>query len=760
MRIPRYDMPSSPRFKLGNHTVHALKIVDFLRYVIERDKLSIDEYLEAMGQDPFFLVAATGLGKTVAVPIHVFIRLMQAIGTTASPEPRVWVIEPRIPIAVDQMKFMNSLWDEYLQKKGERKLPPLFGCITSASGQVNRNAPIKFVTTGIFELMAKAGELTPERDRVIIDEAHVTVEQNPGVELGLALARKAGVTVDYMSATVDTTTLADDLGIQTIIRADKQRYEIWKHNLLHSLAESLPALIENTLMHPDASSAYFPQPGEYPNAKAVVDAVLEPNRSHGMLAVVNSFAGDQSDVALLTEIIREQFPELPVLELASEVVRDARREQEFQQRLQAIEAAKQNYVILATSVVEMGITFPTLDYVVTMDSGYDQETIGDVSFPVIAPLGVNSLLQRMGRVGRRRPGIAYISHEVGAEYATLEDRELNRGALAYEPIRFPLISAPLMPLAYYVCGQEWNELDTWVASLALPSRLHEDTGRMEYLNEQIDTLEALGIAADSRLTEFGTRMEAWIGRADLAYATQLQKRLEEGAFPPEIIFWVVVTALSNTPLSTLRTQHDFFVDYDGEHSALPHSVEIWTERSHEDLAAFGLVSLLGGMFASLFWNPRQNDENDSFQLERWCNLAGVSGRKMRPVSKAILETWKVFVKINGDTDRFKASFGNHKTFHPASVPWRNVVADQYGHGIRQQLCGLSGNTTVAFTYNEQLRAFDWVDTVHGHAGVMSQDDTPVRLVSGATYVARVMPGRRSKDDPTAWRLAHLGEIAN
>ncbi len=86
MRIPRYNVPEYPHFNLGGQLVHMLKIVDFLRYVINRDKLSINEYLEYMGQDPFFLVAATGLGKTVAVPVHALIRVMENIGQSPGVE--------------------------------------------------------------------------------------------------------------------------------------------------------------------------------------------------------------------------------------------------------------------------------------------------------------------------------------------------------------------------------------------------------------------------------------------------------------------------------------------------------------------------------------------------------------------------------------------------------------------------------------------------------------------------------------------------
>ncbi len=652
---------------------------------------------------------------------------------------------------------MNSLWFKYLATKHERKLPALFGSITS-KGKKFRDAPIQFVTTGIFELMARQGELGPDRDRVIIDEAHVTIEQNAGVELGIALARKANVPVDYMSATVDTTTLADDLHLGNIIKADQQRFVVWKHNLIQPLRDALPQLIKLTLIEPDTSSVYFPQAAEYRQAAEVVAGVTEAGRSHGLLAVVNSFAGEHSDVKRLADIIGQTAPGLLVLELAGEVVRDERRIAEFERRLRAAENARQNYVILATSVVEMGITFPTLDFVVTMDSGYDQETIGDQTFPVVAPLGVNSLLQRIGRVGRRRPGIAYISNEVGAPYAELDDDALNRNALRYEPIHFPLAAAPLTDLAFYACKQQWDDLERWVADLELPSKLHVSADRMEYLREQLDMLEGLGIAKNRQITAFGEQMERWVGQADLAYTVQLQKRFNEGATLPELIFWTVATALSTTPLRTLRSQHDFFVDYTGEHRAIAHELDAWQGFAHEDIAAFGMICRAAAMAPQmLFAGGGELDDWDEHEFRRWCNLSGTDSRKLRKAAAAISDVWKLFGRINGGNERFPELLGSTTSTNVASLPWSTLLMDLPAADLHRQLIDLPGTTVVTISRNDS-GVLTWRDTVHGHTGLVHQDDTPVFIQEG-DYTARLVPSRDTKDDVTAWRLAHLGTLA-
>ena len=762
MRVPFYEKVKYPRFTVASNTqVHMMEIVDFLKWVLNRDQLEIADYLNEMGQDPFFLVAATGLGKTVGVPVHMLIRQIQATGSRPNPQPRVWIVEPRIPIAVGQAAFMNMLWKDFSFSKGNKNVPPLFGCITSTSGNVNPEAPIKFVTTGIFELMAGDGQLSPSRDRVVIDEAHVTIEQNPGVELGIALARKAGITVDYMSATVDTTGLGESLGIANIINADKQRFVVWKHNLLNMASKSLAEVVARTLVTPDLSSRYFPQPQDFEQAALICAAVTEPGRSHGMLVVVNSFAGEFSDTQRLAKILQKEHPSIPVLQLASEVIRNPQRMREYEKALQQIEANKQNYVILATSVVEMGVTFPTLDFVVTMDSGYDQQTIGNVTFPVEAPLGVNSLLQRIGRVGRKRPGIAYITTEIGADYAAMEDDELNdKRTLVYEPITFPLADSPLMPLAYYACKKEWYDISMQITDLNLPSALHESPERMEYLQQQIDMLEVLGLASGNKLTPLGKTMEKWIGQADLAYAVQLQKCLEEGADFIDIVFWVVATALSNTPIATLRIPNGYFVDYESKHGALLHGMDVWSHSiQHEDVSAFRMLAVTAHFdpVAVFGYHSLLGGTYDELEFRRWCGASGINSRKLLQAVKAIRETWKLFQRINSASPEYKKRFSEGSLGNLAMIPWTRLMDIFFAGDGWKKLYELPGVSPVRFSFDETTSMFTWAEQEGDYrGGILSQDDTPILLEEGVDYVARLIPSRRTKDSSVTWRLAHLG----
>ena len=88
---------------------------------------------------------------------------------------------------------------------------------------------VAVANTGTLEAAGKSltfegTKLDPKYNRIIIDEAHVTIEANPSIELGIALARKRGVKIDYMSATVDPSTLQRDLGVKIVYAEAQWRF--------------------------------------------------------------------------------------------------------------------------------------------------------------------------------------------------------------------------------------------------------------------------------------------------------------------------------------------------------------------------------------------------------------------------------------------------------------------------------------------------------------------------------------------------------
>ena len=183
-------------------------VAAFLDATVKGAKLGIAAYFPKLTcQEPFFLVAATGLGKTVAVPLHVCVtRARLATDSKGSsdtglrtpwygeagpnggleaerrkesvPLPRVWVVEPTISIAQDLQRDMQSSWQVWWNENrnaSSRGSPPvLFGIKTGVDAHGVDTAPVMFVTTGTFAIYARQrGRFSADRDIILIDEAHL-----------------------------------------------------------------------------------------------------------------------------------------------------------------------------------------------------------------------------------------------------------------------------------------------------------------------------------------------------------------------------------------------------------------------------------------------------------------------------------------------------------------------------------------------------------------------------------------------------------
>lgn len=162
-------------------------ILEFLHDDLSAKGLRIGKFLSELDVDrPFFFVAATGLGKTVGVPLHLLAQRLRRGGAQ-----RVWVVVPTVLIATDTQRIREHLWREWWRTTKRQGLcPPLYGCITRPKS-AGRNAPVLFVSTGIFALLARNGEFDSDRDTVIIDEAHKTLGA-----VGDELARRASHCAD------------------------------------------------------------------------------------------------------------------------------------------------------------------------------------------------------------------------------------------------------------------------------------------------------------------------------------------------------------------------------------------------------------------------------------------------------------------------------------------------------------------------------------------------------------------------------------
>lgn len=604
----------------SNGRIEKYDILDIQAFVSHLAKiLPIGATLAEIDNKPFFLRAATGVGKTVVTPMHLFLQLLKNV--TTNEVAQVFVVEPRIPIAIDECRHMNVTFFEFMKQKSvanairdvlsEMPLDESFelsrslllsdelsekyisnaldgrygfsvynsvhkqlinrlikliatpidligktGPFGVASSVYSDNilAPVVFVTTGIFEMRAIAGDLIPGIHRVLIDEAHITIENNPGIELAICLCRLAGVCVDFMSATVDSTSLPYDLGVK-VIDCQKEQHPVEYRVCNGKLDDVLESLVRESLVLRSALSKelYDWDRKEDPNSRAV-----------GMLVVVNSHLAENSDTLRIRNRLKSvpDFAGIDVLRLASPVVRNFSQRQAFNDHVKAIEKRCGRYVIIATNVVEMGITFPSLDFIVTMDNEYVTVPTSLGESLQLQELGLNALKQRAGRVGRKRPGVCFITKDFdngkGAEYTKLTGDQIK--ALPPAKIRYPLEKpkADLRQLAkvsFIKCIRE-DDLFQWIKELSLPSKILDQQHILRLINFRKE-LELKGLADESGITELGKAVDRYIGVDDVDFArmAELCRPSNTSRSSPEdremFRVMIAVAALSSFSLSSL-----------------------------------------------------------------------------------------------------------------------------------------------------------------------------------------------------------------
>lgn len=618
----------------GREERHSIRLIrDFLYDRMNDWQLPIREIIEEIGDEPVFIIAKTGVGKTVTVPTKVLLglcdNLLRGGADLTRRFPQIYVVEPRIPICTMTMAEMNDGYQSYvayrmidfpefrsfLASKGVKNIEQkdhktiskivdlayqfvatgnapydprhfnLYGCITSATGKINADAPILFITTGIMESLTFEGnKLDPKYHRIIIDEAHVTIEANPAIELGIALARKRGIKIDYMSATVDPATLAADLGVK-IVYAGTQRFPIHLTNLNATVEESILDLVEHFLLEPDESR--FPRPKDFadPTARARAERVRLhllsrddfqdegktyrglKNRPQGMLVIVNSHQSENSDTHRIADLIaRADFnrgaTRVHTLRLASPVVRDPAQKLAFDRLIKSIEDENGRYVIVATNVVEMGLTFSSLDYVVTMDSEFETTFVDGGQMISKVGLGVNALYQRIGRAGRVRPGMAFIARDFGAAYCELDDETLAAG-LREAPIRYPMAKGSFLKLALYSFRERMPEHDLRqkIADLNLPSRIQDDAGLWSRFLVERKRLRRIGVAAEDELTPAGEDALKFIGLDDMDFANLLATVIHKYGVNSDLaIIFTVLAASSELGFTDLMANRFFLTN--------------------------------------------------------------------------------------------------------------------------------------------------------------------------------------------------------
>lgn len=475
-------------------------ISDFLKFLIKNTgepkakPLPIGKVINRIGATSVFIRAETGVGKTVAAPVKILIEHLKKVSPNGlSTNCQVIVVEPRVTIVESQKGFLNGRWQTFLKsQKGvlpnTSAIPELFGCISSA-GKKNPNAPIIFVTTGILENMA-AGlgkhQLEPNKHRVVIDEAHVILSQYPGMELAVSLIKHRGIMVDYMSATVDTSTIEDEL--DTLIIEAKVGERLFK---LDFVAAGEP--METFL--PRFVNEYLLERGDY-------------SRPQGAFIIINSHQSEHSDTQRYSRLVQSRFvSQVEVIILASPVIKDPEQWQMVQQKLMAIRENKSRFVVITTNVIDMGVTWDEVDYVVTMDTEYYNVLRDGCETLELKQISINTLLQRGGRAGRKRHGTCFITNEYEGEDA-LYSQPKKLEAPKPEPIIYALEKGYLTGLALHTFAAKIDPslLQQCLAELRLPSKIDKNPSLFERFSQERRHLQNLGLANESTLTETGQKV--------------------------------------------------------------------------------------------------------------------------------------------------------------------------------------------------------------------------------------------------------------
>ena len=412
----------------------------FLVWLLASWKLTIDDYFEQMEQpDSFFLIASTGLGKTVGTPLYLLLKAWLQFARINQKPPIIWVVVPTIAIVQESHQGLSRMFGEFWQSLDlDGDCPVLYGARSSIY-IADLEAPIQFITTGILPLLAASGELQPHRDVVLIDEAHKTLTQDESMELALSALWEQQILVHFMSATVGTEGLETRLRTK-IINAVETRFPIFWHNSGQDLETTTLEAIRDLLITHDPTSAYFPPP-EHPDYFAILDGVdPKGERASGILVVVDSFNGQASQAKVLREAILPlcQANNIAVLGFASSVRDDDVANHRYQAELDAVLATHGKYVIIATNVIEMGVTWPTLDMVITGDTEIVNQMVAGQLIPLKQPIGTAAIKQRGGRIGRTRPGLVAIATSGVNPISELSDQDLVEFGLKPVNLVFPL----------------------------------------------------------------------------------------------------------------------------------------------------------------------------------------------------------------------------------------------------------------------------------------------------------------------------------
>lgn len=352
-----------------------------------------DEIINAVKNNQVTVITSgTGTGKSTQVP-----QMLHSEGYNIA------ITQPRIVAAkMLAMRISNEM---------ECELGGIIGYSTGLDKNFSKDTEILITTDGV-QVLKEINSTKHEKERIlIIDEVH---EWNLSIETLIAyckviLKKNKNFKVVLMSATLDTSQLEKffDIPIKLIDIKEKS-YEVARLNSsgdLYSDIRSRMAYSENILVF-------------LPGKKEIYDMFQK-------LEDINS-----------NYIILPMHSELP-----------------YEKIQECLLPSDKKKIILATNIAQTSLTNPDIDTVI--DSGLERrmETIDGITGLYLRNISIADTLQRLGRVGRTKPGNYILCEETfvskRTEYPIPEIRRLGLERvcltlikLGFNPSKFDFFHQP------------------------------------------------------------------------------------------------------------------------------------------------------------------------------------------------------------------------------------------------------------------------------------------------------------------------------
>jgi ATP-dependent helicase HrpA len=305
---------------------------------------------------------------------------------------------------------------------------------------------VVIVTTGIARRWFQAGLIT-NRDTLVVDEIHQTSAE---LELCLALGKRAGCRFIWLSATVDPSFYARYLESQTVI--ESSAFDPSKAAKVRVESQQVREFLDPRFLR----------------------RVIKSKRG------VAVFVPTRAEVEQLAQELGERWPALTTAFYhGGEPIRVIRPFLDG--------TAPKPYLLAMTAAGQSALNIRGLDTVVILDARYQNVVQRGKNVLTRKPLGANEILQMAGRVHGR---------VAGGEVTILSERPIDFASLQPTPPEFQLAGdAERVALTCAALGVDARELDLPVA-----------LDRKAYV-DAVTLLEARGIIAGMRLTEYGAEVE-------------------------------------------------------------------------------------------------------------------------------------------------------------------------------------------------------------------------------------------------------------